>query len=232
MTNAVEESNNACCRNTTGLLHHRSSAMHMQRRARRRYPGQPASRASSHAGHTNSGATGRHALALRHHAEHMRLCAPVCMGRADVTRPRARQPVDAEQVAVSGVHCVLLQRVALRVHQRCMQRVALILHSMLALPSAGRIRRTPPAARKGAPDMGGSAGSFGWGKEFWHVARCVALTDDSTAAASSACSILAGSGSLRRARGSSLAALLPRQANNLVCRDRTGACCTVAVPRS
>ncbi len=78
--------------------------------------------------------------------------------------------------------------------------------------------------------MDGSAGSIGWGKELWHVARCVALTDSSTAAASSACSILAGIGALRRARGCSPAALLPRQATTWCAgagqeRVARGLCC-------
>jgi hypothetical protein len=139
--------------------------------------------------------------------EYVRLGAQVCMGCVHAACLRARQPVDAEQVAISGLHCVLLQRIPLWVHQRCAQLWAACLQGQQQAGTRG----LRPAAIKGAPDMGGSAGSFGWGKELWHVARCFALTDSITAAASSACSILAGIGGLRRARGSSLTALSARQ---------------------
>ncbi len=180
-------------------------------------------------GHTTSGATGRHALALRHHAEHVRLCAPVCMGRADVAYPRARQPVDAEQVAVSGLHCVLLQRVALRVHQRCMQQVALSLHSMLALPSAGRNRRTPPRGKEVRARHGWECGVHRLGKGA--VARRAVRRAHGQ---QHCCSQQRMQHPCRYRRPAAGAWLQPSSAfaapgNNLVCRGRTGACCTGAV---
>ena len=48
--------------------------------------------------------------------------SPAAVCSRSASRSGARHPVDVEEVAVGGLHRVLLQRVALRLHQRCRRR--------------------------------------------------------------------------------------------------------------
>lgn len=133
-------------------------------------------------------------------------CSPARRRCSDAACLGARQPVNAEQVAISGLHSVLLQCIALRAHERCMRHQAHAMHA----GHAGRCMAAlaaPRCSRKGAPAMVGYTRSFSGGNVLRQAVRRAALSSSTAAAASSACGIWAAVLSEHLARSCSLAAL-------------------------